>query len=395
VDSELPVVATSANVDYQVDGDGTTVWNLYNPCGLFRQSGFPADGCVYASPLEPLPVTATLTKTVTCTDCDLDFDGVIDTDTAVEGALVSYSGEDANGFPVSGSGMTNSDGEVVFAVPAGTYDITVTPPAGYAAGDVSDTGIVVPAGGAVSVTNDLVQAPLTGTGRLTKAMDLSGLPATANFAAEILFCEGFVPVADCDTKAESVVYGSVDDLINVVGPSFELSAEVPAGPYTICSAVEVTIGGETVGYGSGTLVCEWMGPHTRGGVAVDGGFYVFDGLETVVTNDVAALVVGSLQVFVATTAGAPVANIEITLRDADGEVVGTQVTDGTGLVTFNVVAGSYTASAIDINGDAGGNFEDQEATVNYSIASDVAAGFNGIVDAAATADLQMDLVLIP
>ena len=56
VDSELPVVATSANVDYQVDGDGTVVWNLYNPCGLFRQSGFPSDGCVYSSPLEPLPV---------------------------------------------------------------------------------------------------------------------------------------------------------------------------------------------------------------------------------------------------------------------------------------------------------------------------------------------------
>ena len=65
------------------------------------------------------------------------------------------------------------------------------------------------------------------------------------------------------------------------------------------------------------------------------------------------------------------------------------------MVSFAVVAGSYTASAIDINGDIGGNFEDQEATVNYSIASDVAAGFNGIVDGAATADVQMDLIAIP
>jgi hypothetical protein len=276
-------------------------------------------------------------------------------------------------------------------VPAGTYDISVTPPAGYAAGDVSDTGIVVPTGGAVSVTNDLVQAPLTGTGRLTKEMDLSGLPATANFQAEILFCEGFVAVADCDTKAESVVYGSVDDFINVVGPSWQLSALVPAGPYTICSAAAVTIGTETVSY---PFQCEHRGPHFLDGVAVTGGFYVFDGSETLVVNDVAALVVGSLEVYVE-NAGVPLTNIEITLKDADGNIVGTQVTGATGLVTFNVVAGTYTASAIDINGTAGGNFEDQEASVNYSIASDVAAGFNGIVDAAATADLQMTLTAIP
>ena len=218
--------------------------------------------------------------------------------------------------------MTNEDGEVVFAVPAGTYDISVTPPAGYAAGDVSDTGVVVPAGGAVSVTNDLVQAPLTGTGRLTKEMDLSGLPATANFQAEIVFCEGFVTEVDCDEKSESVVYGSVDDLINIIGPSYQLSAEVPAGAYTICSAASVSgdfdgdplTPDETVSYGTGAdgLFCEFA--------------YVFDGEETIVVNDVAALVVGSLEVAVS-VGGAPLINIEITLRDADGNIVGTQITD--------------------------------------------------------------------
>jgi hypothetical protein len=39
VNSDLPVVATTANVDYAVSGDGTAIWNLYNPCGLFRQPG--------------------------------------------------------------------------------------------------------------------------------------------------------------------------------------------------------------------------------------------------------------------------------------------------------------------------------------------------------------------
>jgi hypothetical protein len=397
VDSDLPVVATSANVDYQVDGDGTVVWNLYNPCGFFRQSGFPQDGCVYSSPLEPLPVSATLTKTVTCTTCDLDFDGVIDADIAVEGAMVTYSGADANGFPVSGSGMTNEDGEIVFAVPAGTYDITVTPPAGYAAGDVSDTGIVVPAGGAVAVTNDLVQAPLEGEGRLTKELDLSGFAgtlgfATANVQGEILFCEGFVDVADCDSKAESVVYGSVDDFINIIGPSWQLSAEVPAGAYTICSAVSVSFTGdfdedattpdttETVSYGTAELLCETA--------------YVFDGQETVVVNDVAALATGSLEVYVE-NAGVALANIEITVYDVDGVEVASAVTDATGLVSFALPAGTYTVSAVDANGAAGGNFEDQDATIDYTIAGDLAAGFGALLDGADTADVQMTLTAIP
>jgi hypothetical protein len=61
--SELPIVTTSANVDYQVQGDGTVVWNGYNPCGLFRQLG----DCPWVPPIP------TATKII---------------DTNVEGALV-------------------------------------------------------------------------------------------------------------------------------------------------------------------------------------------------------------------------------------------------------------------------------------------------------------------
>jgi len=32
----LPYVGTTGNVDYQVDGDGSVIWNSYNPCGQFR-----------------------------------------------------------------------------------------------------------------------------------------------------------------------------------------------------------------------------------------------------------------------------------------------------------------------------------------------------------------------
>ena len=35
-EGNLPYVATTGNVDYQVDGDGSVIWNSYNPCGQFR-----------------------------------------------------------------------------------------------------------------------------------------------------------------------------------------------------------------------------------------------------------------------------------------------------------------------------------------------------------------------
>ena len=36
----LPYAATTGNVDYQVDGDGSVIWNSYNPCGQFRSISF-------------------------------------------------------------------------------------------------------------------------------------------------------------------------------------------------------------------------------------------------------------------------------------------------------------------------------------------------------------------
>ena len=48
VASQLPIAATSANVDYQVQGDGTAIWTLYNPCGLYRQLG----DCEFVLPIE-------------------------------------------------------------------------------------------------------------------------------------------------------------------------------------------------------------------------------------------------------------------------------------------------------------------------------------------------------
>ncbi|MEI2616734.1 MAG: hypothetical protein V9F06_03700 [Thermomicrobiales bacterium] len=43
----LPFVAVTANVDYQVQGDGSVVWNGYNPCGLFRSIDYTGDQTGY------------------------------------------------------------------------------------------------------------------------------------------------------------------------------------------------------------------------------------------------------------------------------------------------------------------------------------------------------------
>jgi hypothetical protein len=48
VTSQLPIAASSANVDYQVQGDGTPQWTLYNPSALYRQIG----ECEFVAPIE-------------------------------------------------------------------------------------------------------------------------------------------------------------------------------------------------------------------------------------------------------------------------------------------------------------------------------------------------------
>jgi hypothetical protein len=158
VDSDLPVFATTANVDYQVQGDGTVVWNLYNPCGFFRFSGFPGDDpdCVYQAPIEPPDATATITKEVICETCTV-------ADVEVEGALVTYEGTTDTGFAVNGSGLTGALGHVTFAVPPGSYTITLESlPAVYDQSSVGETDdVTVAEGDAVVITDEVFQATVT------------------------------------------------------------------------------------------------------------------------------------------------------------------------------------------------------------------------------------------
>ena len=316
VESDLPIVATTANVDYQVDGDGTAIWNLSNPCGFFRQAG----ECVYESPLEPSPANATLTKTVTAETADFDFDGITagegdeDENLYISGVLVNYDGTDENGFPVSGSGFTGSNGSVTFVVPAGTYDITISVPDGYLIGTPSDPGIEVLAGNAVTVVNDLTQAPLEGTGTLTKMLDIDILdfnpqeegfqaPPMFSLESEVYFCEGIVEdAADCDEEGEAIAFGGYGEMGDA---AWMFSADVPAGIYTICTSVFVSADLNNDGVVIPVLetlesefACETMVVSTVDGEPREGQIVVFPGSETVVTNVFADSILGVIDVYV-------------------------------------------------------------------------------------------------
>jgi hypothetical protein len=121
VQSDLPIAATSANVDYQVQYDGTVVWNLYNPCGFFRQLG----DCEFETPPPPPPPggdNGQIIKTV------VDENGDV-----VPGVTILVTGVADNGDDYASQLVTNAAGQASFIVPAGVYDIAITAvPGGYA-----------------------------------------------------------------------------------------------------------------------------------------------------------------------------------------------------------------------------------------------------------------------
>jgi hypothetical protein len=449
VDSDLPVFATTANVDYQVQGDGTVVWNLYNPCGFFRFSGYPGDDpdCVYQSPLEPLPASATITKVVECPTCDLDFDfdpaiTDPDEDVAVEGALVTWSGVDDNGFGHNGSGLTSSDGEVVFAVPPGTYEIVITGlPDGYAIGTDEPDVVTVGEGEAVTVYNEVVQAALEGTGLLTKALDVSGFDIgdpgdPFHLLSEIIFCNA-VDLAAADADLDGVItpdeveasglcdsifddaaeaHGGFDDFFNILTFTFEFNAEVPAGVHYICwsAVVEGDFDGDPL-----TPDTSLAAPPTApADVICEGPFYVFPDEETFVYNDFLAFVEGTLDVQITTAAGVapgtPIPGIEVCVYEFDPDAVDDQgtliacgITDADGEVGFVVPGGTYVVAAHGSLGDGGAPptfYEDQAAVVDYNPAVDASDGFVDddlgvddppIVGDTGTADAAMALDVVP
>ncbi len=378
VTSDLPVVATTANVDYQVDGDGTAIWNLSNPCGFFRQAG----ECVYESPLEPLEANATLTKEVVV---DNPFDGVEGTE-ALEGVMVTYEGVDDNDFYVTGSGFTGENGTVTFAVPAGEYDIELTTlpeaPMGFTwTGDMGDTGISVAAGGAATVTNTLSLEIAEGTGTLTKILDADF--KYDSLESEVYFCpvvsdDSIDPFADCvATAVVTAGYGEDGQALDTV------SAEVAAGAYTICTAVSITINGAVLTSGpdcESTMMTE---------DEIEVPIIVVDGGSTTVTNVFEEQTTGSLDVAVRGDDDELIVGVaNVCVYDADGDLAAPcGVADAlTGIASFSLPAGTYT-----INVQADGYEQESSVTV-YSPAADAGDGFviDTDVDGAADAVVALD-----
>lgn len=147
--SDEPIVSTTANVDYQVSGDGTAIWNLYNPCGFFRQyGGVGTDGTtddqgnigsclVINNPYDVLVYSVTMTVTV---DTDRDATNGGDVDNVIANGMsftVDGTSDYDHHFNATSTAVACS-GSPVVCVPAeadaiaGDYDLTINGiPAGY------------------------------------------------------------------------------------------------------------------------------------------------------------------------------------------------------------------------------------------------------------------------
>jgi hypothetical protein len=524
VTSQLPIAATTANVDYQVDGDGTVVWNLYNPCGFFRHTG----DCVL--PVEPEPTATKIFDTNVAGALICVYPQGIGQDgkplPAIEACdirqVFAKGGDAGQGEPDS-YGVNLGDGywaEVLFNDEANTIRIN-SPIAGFAeiaatitidpntqqlvsaldttcadypgnsttiaagntgttiqlnaqtadlfaknpenfilaingvcegqleAGTVrneslaeaqerlgalavvrtdanGDASVELPAGdyyavvvsdgfetvietfsltpGEVEVNEINLEAP--GLGTLTKTIDLGGFDAGDPgdefvLQSEVIFCAvdalpGGTTAGDletgglCDSQDDTaaVAHGGYDNLIDTLSFTWDFTADVEEGEYFICSTSTLT--------GDFDADDTTADESVTTGFICEGPFTVVEGAETVVVNNFVAEAIGSLDVYVESDAAVALTNIEVCVYDiVTGAEVGCQITGATGLVSFDVVAGTYTVAATDANGAGGGNFEDQDATIQYSIVTDSAVGFNGIVDDATTADVQMELATIP
>jgi len=382
----LPIIATTADVDYQVQGDGTVVWNLFNPCGFFRFSGFPGDDpdCVFQSPTVPPTVQATITKEVICSACDV-------ADQNVAGATVTYEGTTDTGFDINGSGITGSTGAVTFAVPAGTYTLTLTSlPAGYDQSAVGETDTVTVAeGDAATITDDVSQASAT------KIVDTNVAGAFICVFDEVLDQSGkpVPPTGPClpemipvkgSTGGGQGVPNEFVALLNGGGGDVSGTADVHANDSTHRVTADVAAQGVAPGLtvfatlesltGGGSATCADTGATVPvldlGSDSADAGGNVFVSFaQTLSSSDFSDL--GNLE------------NAIVVLRDSSGSVVACgQLEEGTfRLETPAEMAARLGARAVAI-ADADGNatFSDLPAGCYFVVVSDPNGNFEDAIE---------------
>jgi hypothetical protein len=140
--SNVPVVAVSANVNYAVDGDGSAIFNAFNPCGFFRVRL----NCDFGDPFD------TSERSVTKTFVDEFGDPV----QGVNFSIVSTPGSTT--VPFQRDGVSGADGSRTFTnVPVGTYELFVTGvPSGIAMPTGAQDIFTVTQGSDVTLTNTLL-----------------------------------------------------------------------------------------------------------------------------------------------------------------------------------------------------------------------------------------------
>ncbi|CAN5337352.1 hypothetical protein BH23CHL1_BH23CHL1_22780 [soil metagenome] len=213
--SNLPVAAVSANVNYAVDGDGSAIFNAFNPCGFFRVPG--GEECDLGDPFAPQDQSFTKTFVDQFGD-------------PVQG--VNFSVVNTNpDFGSQRDGVSQADGSLTFEnLEAGNFELFVNSvPAGIEPIDstVAQDSFTLAVGGSVTIEN-VVNRVVTDTG-FEKTVVVGGTDVGVAGVDVAVF--SFV-----GTDANGFV---VDDLDNPVfegqtGVDGSVTGNISSGEFVLC-----------------------------------------------------------------------------------------------------------------------------------------------------------------
>jgi hypothetical protein len=148
--ANVPVAVVSANVDYQVEGDGSAIFNAFNPCGYYRTVD-PADAdrdCFFGDPFD---VTGGSVTKYFVDDSE---------DKNPVAGVVFQVGNDNPAFPYTRQATSGPDGSAVLTnLPVGNYELHVMAvPAGFTleGSDIKDEFVLLE-GQDVQLTNTIVR----------------------------------------------------------------------------------------------------------------------------------------------------------------------------------------------------------------------------------------------
>ena len=259
--ANVPVAAVSANVNYEVDGDGSAIFNAFNPCGFYR-TAWP---CSFGDVLEP--GGQSVTKYFIVDDEDGEDETTISEDAiGIQG--VNFSIVSTSGAGYQRDGISGTDGSGIFTnVPVGTYELYVT---GGVPGDFLDPGdepldtFVVAEGEDVVLVNELEYAQ--GFTKNVCVEQFNGILVPVEGAAALQQDEE--PEFDCGEGSvglsgiDIVVYENIgEDFLGApvigdivfegqTGDDGSVSGNLPSGNYILCmydaDGEAVTTNGETV-----------------------------------------------------------------------------------------------------------------------------------------------------